>query len=120
MSFESNEKTKLLVKEIRKLRATYKAWKRKKENKDLTNPDIEALIEKKISQFKKESERLGNIYVDFDSQGVIRSEGYRSKHCIFNTKKINNKLDSIDMEEYADAEEKTYIEDLITSGEEKA
>ena len=119
LSFSSNDITKQLVKDIRKLRGKYSAWKRKKDNKDQINVELEALIEAKVNLFKEESEKLGNFYTDFDSQGIVRSDSYKSKNCIYNIKKINSKLDSIDAQEYTESDNDgvTYIEDLITSSE---
>ena len=119
LSFNGNSTTKQLVKDIRNLIGQHSKWKRSSTNRGKTNPEIEAQIEKKKEEFRVESKRLGNLHCDYDQQAAIRASAYQNKQCIYTNKKITNKLDSFETEEYcySDQDNETFIEDLITSGE---
>lgn len=119
MSFNTSPKTKQLVKDIRSLMGKYSKWKRKSSNHGLVNEEIENEIEQKKKEFREESKRLGNLHNDYDQQAAIRASSYQNRQCVFTNKKMTNSLSSFETEEYcySDQDNETFIEDLITSGE---
>jgi len=78
-TFDSNQDTKKIVREIRSLVGQYSYWKRKKCNKGKINEELEAKIAKKKLEFKKISESLGNLYTDYEDQKTLRSDNYKRR-----------------------------------------